>query len=40
MARLLGVSFYTVKEYLTKLKKKGVIVRKGGTYGGYWEVIE
>jgi ATP-dependent DNA helicase RecG len=38
IAEKLGISFYTVKEYLTKMKKKGHIQRKGGTFKGYWVI--
>lgn len=38
MAKKLSISADTVKEYLEKLKKKGVLVRKGKTSSGYWEV--
>jgi len=31
----LNISFYTVKEYINKLKKKDFILR-AGTKNGYW----
>lgn len=40
IAKKLGISFHTVKEYLAKMKKKGLILRKGGTFKGYWEITE
>ena len=40
IANELKISSYTVKEYLEKLKGKNVIVRKGKTSSGHWEVIE
>jgi ATP-dependent DNA helicase RecG len=38
VARELGISADTVKEYIDKLKKKGVVKRIGPDRGGYWEV--
>jgi len=38
LARKLGISGDTVKEYLEKLKSKGVLARAGKTSAGYWEV--
>ena len=40
IARALNISPDTVKEYLERLKRKGVIKRIGPVKGGYWEVIE
>jgi len=40
IARALKISPDTVKEYLERLKQKGVIKRIGPAKGGYWEVIE
>jgi predicted HTH transcriptional regulator len=40
IARTLNISPDTVKEYLERLKRKGVIKRIGPAKGGYWEVIE
>jgi ATP-dependent DNA helicase RecG len=40
IARALNISPDTVKEYLERLKRKGVIKRIGPAKGGYWEVIE
>ena len=39
LAEKLGISSDTVKEYIEKLKKKGVLVRIGKTSGGHWEVV-
>ncbi|MCJ7624962.1 MAG: winged helix-turn-helix transcriptional regulator, partial [Anaerolineaceae bacterium] len=39
IASNLGISPETVKEYLEKLKKKGLLRRIGAARGGYWEVI-
>ena len=39
IAKELKISSDTVKEYLRKLKDKNVLVRKGKTSGGYWEVV-
>ena len=38
IANKLGISFYTVKEYITKLKKRGIIERVGADRGGYWRI--
>lgn len=38
LSKKLGISSDTVKEYLEKLKSKGVIERIGKTSAGYWEV--
>jgi len=40
IAERLGISGDTVKEYLEKLKEKGVLKRVGPPRGGHWEVIE
>jgi len=40
IAENLNIKPDTVKEYLNKLKKKGVLKRVGNTSKGYWEVIE
>jgi ATP-dependent DNA helicase RecG len=39
IASNLDISPETVKEYLEKLKKKGLLRRIGAARGGYWEVI-
>jgi ATP-dependent DNA helicase RecG len=39
IAHNLGISHYTVKEYIAKLKKKKVLKRVGSDRGGYWQVI-
>ena len=36
----LGLSEDTIKEYLAKLKEKGIIKRVGADRGGYWEIIK
>jgi ATP-dependent DNA helicase RecG len=38
MAVALAVSINVVKEYLEKLKRKGVLERKGNNRTGYWEI--
>jgi DNA-binding CsgD family transcriptional regulator len=38
MARRLKISIDTVKEYVTKLKKKKRLKRVGPPKGGYWLV--
>jgi ATP-dependent DNA helicase RecG len=40
IANKLGISFYTVKEYITKLKKGGILERVGADRGGYWRMIK
>ena len=39
IAENLGIGADTVKEYIDKLKKKGVLKRIGKTSRGYWKVI-
>ncbi|MCJ7472551.1 MAG: winged helix-turn-helix domain-containing protein [Actinobacteria bacterium] len=39
IAKKLDISDGTVKEYIDKLKKKGVLKRIGKTSGGSWKVI-
>ncbi|MEK6937810.1 MAG: ATP-binding protein [Nanoarchaeota archaeon] len=39
IAQKLGISGDTVKEYLEKLKKKEILVRKGKTSSGYWKIL-
>lgn len=39
IAENLDISLNTVKEYIVKMRKKGIIKRQGGTYGGYWLII-
>ena len=36
----LGLSEDTIKEYLAKIKEKGIIKRVGADRGGYWEIIK
>lgn len=36
----IGVGFTTVREYIGKLKKKGLLTRVGPDKGGYWQVTE
>ena len=38
LAKELAVSLSTVQRRLTMLKKKGIISRYGGKFGGGWEV--
>jgi len=40
LAEALGMSASTVKEYIGKLKRKGVVRRVGRTRAGHWEVIQ
>lgn len=39
IAKELKISAETVKEYLDKLKKKGLLSRVGGRKQGHWEVL-
>jgi len=38
LSKKLGVKLDTIKEYLNKLKSKGILTRKGTTSKGYWKV--
>jgi ATP-dependent DNA helicase RecG len=38
LSKKLNVKLDTVKEYINKLKAKGILARKGTTNKGYWEV--
>jgi len=40
LADALKIGPDTVKEYINKLKKKGVLRRIGKTSGGYWEIVK
>ena len=40
IAENLSVSFYTVKEYMGKLKENGLILRIGPDKGGRWQINE
>jgi ATP-dependent DNA helicase RecG len=40
LADALEISSSTIKEYVNKLKKKGVLHRIGKARNGYWEVAE
>lgn len=39
LAELLSVSPATIQKAIDKLKKQGALVRKGGDFGGHWEVV-
>ena len=39
IAEALGIGIDTVKEYIKRLKDKGVLMRRGKTSAGYWEVL-
>ncbi|MBI5072385.1 winged helix-turn-helix transcriptional regulator [Candidatus Woesearchaeota archaeon] len=39
LAVQLAISEETVKEYLDRLRKKGLLIRRGGRKEGYWEII-
>lgn len=39
IAEKVGKGITTTKEYLNKLKKKGVITRIGPAKGGHWQII-
>jgi ATP-dependent DNA helicase RecG len=40
ISRILKISSDTVKEYIEKLKKKGILKRIGETSSGYWEIVK
>ena len=40
LANELGISINTVKEYIRKLKKNGILIRQGGRKDGCWEILE
>ena len=40
LSKRLGIGEDTVKEYLRKLREKGILRRIGETSAGYWEVKE
>ena len=40
LSKKLGIKPDTAKEYIKKLRDKGVLRRVGKTSGGHWEVIE
>ena len=40
IAKEIGKTARTVENYLAKLKKAGIVVRKGPKLGGHWEIIE
>jgi len=39
LAALLEISEETVKEYLERLRRKGLLIRRGGRKEGYWEIL-
>lgn len=39
LAELLSVSPAAIQKAIDKLKKQGTLVRKGGDFGGHWEII-
>ncbi|NOQ56068.1 MAG: winged helix-turn-helix transcriptional regulator [Nanohaloarchaea archaeon] len=39
IAELLEISSDTVKEYIKRLKDKDILIRKGKTSAGYWELL-
>jgi len=40
IANNLNLSIYTVKEYITKLRKEGKLIHIGSKRSGYWNVID
>jgi len=40
LSEKLGIKPDTVKEYIKKLRDKGVLRRVGKTSGGYWEILK
>jgi len=39
LAIQLVISEETIKEYLKRLRKKGLLLRRGGRKEGYWEIL-
>jgi ATP-dependent DNA helicase RecG len=39
LAKSFGIGADTVKEYIERLKKKGMLRRVGPDRGGHWEVV-
>lgn len=39
IAKLIGKSSRTIEKHIAKLKDAGILIRKGGTFGGYWEIV-
>lgn len=40
MANKLNISFTRIKHYLDKMRNNGLIVHKGSTKSGYWEILD
>ena len=40
IAKLVGKSSRTIEKHIAKLKDAGILIRKGGTFGGYWEIVK
>ncbi|OJV40612.1 MAG: cell filamentation protein Fic [Bacteroidales bacterium 36-12] len=38
ISNIAGKSQRKIEKHIAKLKEVGILVRKGGTYGGYWEI--
>lgn len=39
LSETIGIASSAIQKHINRLKTEGVIRRKGGDYGGYWEVI-
>ncbi|MDO5844992.1 MAG: winged helix-turn-helix domain-containing protein, partial [Methanocorpusculum sp.] len=40
ISQKLGINSSAVQKHISALKENGIIVRKGGDFGGYWKIIE
>lgn len=40
IAELIGKSSRTIEKHIAKLKSAGILIRKGGTFGDYWEIVK
>lgn len=38
LSKKIGISTTAIEKHITRLKKKGIIDRKGGAKGGYWKI--
>ena len=40
LSELTGIAPSAIQKHINKLKKQGTIKRKGGDFGGHWEILE
>ena len=40
VSKEVGIAPRNVQEHFRKLQEKGIIRRKGGDFGGHWEIIK